>query len=142
MNVQNEKYERQMKKGVLDMLVLKLLESDEKYGYQLISELNEKSDGVFILKEGTLCDAILITPQNGDIYVLCSDGVNKGLSDINIEKIVKKNLSAGKIAHEIVKTSAHNDGKDNVSCVVIKIVASKEKSFFKSFLTLLRRQNN
>ena len=54
MNVQNEKYERQMKKGVLDMLVLKLLESDEKYGYQLISELNEKSDGVFILKEGTL----------------------------------------------------------------------------------------
>ena len=52
MNVQNEKYERQMKKGVLDMLVLKLLESDEKYGYQLISELNEKSDGVFILKEG------------------------------------------------------------------------------------------
>ena len=43
-----------MKKGVLDMLVLKLLESDEKYGYQLISELNEKSDGVFILKEGTL----------------------------------------------------------------------------------------
>lgn len=87
------------------------------------------------LKEGTLCDAILITPQIGDIYVLCSDGVNKGLSDINIEKIVKKNLSAGKIAHEIVKTSAHNDGKDNVSCVVIKITEPKENSFIKSIFS-------
>lgn len=50
----NEKYERQMKKGVLDMLVLKLLENKSKYGYQLINELREKSDDIFILKEGTL----------------------------------------------------------------------------------------
>lgn len=50
----NDKYIRQMKKGVLDMLVLKLLEKDQKYGYQLISELKEKSGELFILKEGTL----------------------------------------------------------------------------------------
>ncbi len=50
----NDKYIRQMKKGVLDMLVLKLLEKDKKYGYQLISELKEKSGELFILKEGTL----------------------------------------------------------------------------------------
>ncbi len=50
----NDKYIRQMKKGVLDMLVLKLLEKDKKYGYQIISELKEKSDELFILKEGTL----------------------------------------------------------------------------------------
>lgn len=50
----NDKYERQMKKGVLDMLVLKLLSDDKKYGYQLIQELKEKSSGIFCLKEGTL----------------------------------------------------------------------------------------
>lgn len=50
----NEKYGRQMKKGVLDMLVLKLLEKEPKYGYQLISEMKEKSENVFVLKEGTL----------------------------------------------------------------------------------------
>lgn len=50
----NEKYVRQMKKGVLDMLVLKLLEKNEKYGYQLISELKERSGELFVLKEGTL----------------------------------------------------------------------------------------
>ncbi|MCI9124740.1 MAG: PadR family transcriptional regulator [Eubacterium sp.] len=50
----NEKYARQMKKGVFDMLVLKLLEKQQKYGYQLISELKEKSGELFLLKEGTL----------------------------------------------------------------------------------------
>lgn len=50
----NQKYEQQMKKGVLEMLVIKLLAEEEKYGYQLISELKEKSDGMFLLKEGTL----------------------------------------------------------------------------------------
>ena len=45
-----DKYESQMKKGVLDMLVLKLLEKEEKYGYQIISELKEKSNQRFLLK--------------------------------------------------------------------------------------------
>ena len=50
----NDKYERQMKKGVLDMLVLKLLESEPKYGYQIIQEMKEKSENAFLLKDGTL----------------------------------------------------------------------------------------
>ncbi len=50
----NPKYEQQMKKGVLEILVLKLLEKDEKYGYQLLSELKENSNELFTLKEGTL----------------------------------------------------------------------------------------
>lgn len=49
-----ERYERQMKKGILEILVLKLLDEEEKYGYQLISELKKRSDNLFSLKEGTL----------------------------------------------------------------------------------------
>ena len=49
-----QKYEQQMKKGVLEMLVLQLLLEKEKYGYQLICELKEMSGGMFLLKEGTL----------------------------------------------------------------------------------------
>lgn len=48
----NDKYERQMKKGVLDMLVLKLLESEPRYGYQIIQELKDKSGDVFSLRMG------------------------------------------------------------------------------------------
>lgn len=50
----NEKYERQMKKGVLDMIVLKLLASEAKYGYQIIQEMKERSGEIFLLKDGTL----------------------------------------------------------------------------------------
>ncbi len=49
-----ERYERQMKKGVLEILVLRLLGEKEQYGYQLISELKCRSGEYFILKEGTL----------------------------------------------------------------------------------------
>ncbi len=50
----NDKYERQLKKGILDMLVLKLLSPEAKYGYQIIQELKEQSQGVITLKDGTL----------------------------------------------------------------------------------------
>ncbi|MBP3487220.1 MAG: helix-turn-helix transcriptional regulator [Roseburia sp.] len=61
----NEKYERQMKKGVLDLLVLKLLEKEPKYGYQLITELRDKSGAVFLLKEGTLYPILYRLEEEG-----------------------------------------------------------------------------
>ena len=36
------------------MLVLKLLEEEDMYGYQMIRKLEERSNQVFSLKEGTL----------------------------------------------------------------------------------------
>jgi len=50
----NQKYERQLKKGVLEILVLQLLSKDKMYGYQLINELKATSSEFFTLKEGTL----------------------------------------------------------------------------------------
>lgn len=47
-----------MDKGLLagntTMLILKLLENKDMYGYQMIEELSEKSSNVFNLKAGTL----------------------------------------------------------------------------------------
>lgn len=54
-----------MKKGVLEILVLKLLENDEKYGYQLITELKEKSGELFSLKEGTLYPILYRLEEDG-----------------------------------------------------------------------------
>ncbi len=44
----------QLKKGVIEILILKLLSSQKMYGYQLLQELDSKSNGVFKMKEGTL----------------------------------------------------------------------------------------
>ena len=40
--------------GNTTMLVLKLLESRDMYGYQIIEELSQKSEDLFKLKTGTL----------------------------------------------------------------------------------------
>ena len=43
----NPKYERQLKKGVLEILVLKLLSQKKMYGYQLIIEMKQLSHEMF-----------------------------------------------------------------------------------------------
>lgn len=68
-----QRFAQQLKKGALDMLVLKLLAPEEKYGYQLISELRDQTSGQLSLKEGTLYpilyrleDANLVKSRMGD----------------------------------------------------------------------------
>ncbi len=49
-----DKFAQQLKKGVLEMLVLKLICAGPTYGYELLSKLKEGSHGRLALKEGTL----------------------------------------------------------------------------------------
>ena len=46
--------EKNLLSGNTTMLVLKLLEAKDMYGYQIIEELSHKSEDVFRLKTGTL----------------------------------------------------------------------------------------
>ncbi|MGN1145200.1 MAG: PadR family transcriptional regulator [Acetatifactor sp.] len=73
----NDKYERQMKKGVLDMLVLKLLESEAKYGYQIIQEMKEKSEEAFQLKDGTLYPVLYRLEDDGLVVSKWSEAEEK-----------------------------------------------------------------
>ena len=46
--------DRNLVTGSMAMLVMKLLEDGDKYGYQMIEELRQKSEDAFQLKAGTL----------------------------------------------------------------------------------------
>lgn len=61
----NSKYERQLKKGVLEILVLKLLDQQTMYGYQIIQTLKEYSNSMFLLKEGTLYPILYRLEEEG-----------------------------------------------------------------------------
>lgn len=74
------KYEQQMKKGVLEMLVLQLLSEEEKYGYQLICELKEKSREMFLLKEGTLYPILYRMEDDGLVTSKWSEPKGRELS--------------------------------------------------------------
>ncbi len=90
------------------------------------------------LKQEIKCDIINIKPQVEDVYVLCSDGVNKGISDEEILDFLKSNLKPTELCKKIVQTSAKKDGKDNTSCVIVKVCQKQEKSFVSYIKSLFK----
>lgn len=59
---------QQLKKGVLEILVLKLISNKDLYGYELLKRLNESSRGMFALKEGSLYPVMYRLEDKG--YIL------------------------------------------------------------------------
>ena len=57
------KADKSLLNGSATLLVLSLLSAGDKYGYQMITELEERSDHTFSMKEGTLYP-ILHTLEN------------------------------------------------------------------------------
>ncbi len=55
----------ELKRGSIQLCLLALLARDEKYGFQILHELREKSDGFFDLKEGTLYPALRRLEERG-----------------------------------------------------------------------------
>lgn len=53
--------------GSMTMLVLALLENGDKYGYQMIRELELRSDKTFLLSEGTLYPILHNLEHQGEV---------------------------------------------------------------------------
>ena len=51
-------YRRELLKGSTETILLSLLKQQPMYGYQIIKELDKKSQGYFRFKEGTLYPAL------------------------------------------------------------------------------------
>lgn len=45
---------KQLKKGVLEIIILKLISKEETYGYEIIKYLETESEGYYAMKEGSL----------------------------------------------------------------------------------------
>ena len=113
-----------MKKGVLEMLVLQLLLEKEKYGYQLICELKEKSGGMFLLKEGTLYPILYRMEDDGLVVSRWSEPKGKevskkyyGLAEEGRETLALLKALwrdfAGNV-NEILRDAPEEDDKENV----------------------------
>lgn len=69
-----DRFTQQLKKGVLEMLVLELLCAQPTYGYELLSRLKETSRGLFTLKEGTLYPILYRLEDDGLIQAKWCQG--------------------------------------------------------------------
>lgn len=69
-----DRFAQQLKKGVLEMLVLKLICDRPTYGYELLQRLKERSESRFVLKEGTLYPILYRLEDDGLIAAKWSQG--------------------------------------------------------------------
>lgn len=72
-----DRFAQQLKKGVLEMLVLKLICREATYGYELLSRLKDSSEGLFTLKEGTLYPILYRLEDDGMIAASWTAGEGK-----------------------------------------------------------------
>lgn len=69
-------------------------------------------------------DVVLGTPSPGDLYILCSDGLTKMVSDDEIARIAGASQTPIQIVEDLVATANKNGGKDNISVIVIRVVSA------------------
>ena len=69
-----DRFSQQLKKGILEMLVLQLICRKPAYGYELLTRLKDQSNGLFALKEGTLYPILYRLEDDGMICAKWSQG--------------------------------------------------------------------
>src|SRR5467141_2010289 len=61
----SQEWTAELKKGSVQLCLLALLAKEQKYGFQILKELRDLSDGFFDLKEGTLYPALRRLEERG-----------------------------------------------------------------------------
>jgi len=56
--------------------------------------------------------------QNGDLYLLCSDGLNDMLPEHRIAAILAQSHTLEKKAHSLIDAAKRNGGRDNISVIL------------------------
>lgn len=67
-------------------------------------------------------DVFEVELEEGDIVLMCSDGLTNMLEDNTIEKVVRENADDLQTASEtLVKLANQNGGKDNITVIIVKV---------------------
>lgn len=61
--------ERELKRGVLDLIVLRLLAPGEAYGYEIVTKLTTETDGALGVTDGTLYPVLYRLERAGFVAV-------------------------------------------------------------------------
>lgn len=69
--------DRDLLKGTTVILVLSLLQQRTMYGYEMIKELEQQSDGTFVFKEGTLYPVLHTLEDKGWVEAHWAPGLGQ-----------------------------------------------------------------
>ena len=76
------------------------------------------------MKETVIVDVRTVEPQDGDIFLLCSDGLTGEVTDEGITQILSECDGKLELAVErLIQSACDHGGKDNVTAVLVQVVA-------------------
>lgn len=67
-----------------------------------------------------------MTPEAGDRYLLCSDGLTNEVSETRIAKVLASTPDPKQAANQLVRLANDNGGNDNITVVVLDVVVGED----------------
>lgn len=94
------------------------------------------------IKKNIEFDLLKFPIKTGDVLLLCSDGLYKGLTEAQIGQILAagSNMQLVKLCKQLVRLSNESDGQDNISTVLIKIWPAKKLTIGQKLKRMFVRQ--
>jgi protein phosphatase len=71
-------------------------------------------------------DLAVLIPREGDVFLLCSDGLTKTLSEAMIVEILSQEPDPDDAARELIARAKELRARDNVTVVVVRVAESVE----------------
>lgn len=74
--------------------------------------------------EFTVPDYTALDPQDGDVFVICSDGLTKELTDYGIAHFAAAHPDPAEALAAMMTAALDNGGRDNVTLIVVRVSTS------------------
>ncbi len=72
------------------------------------------------MKELVQVDVVRVEPQQGDVFLLCSDGLSGMVTDPQIQDLLGRTLELEKACSQLIDLANAAGGNDNVTCVLAR----------------------
>jgi len=81
---------------------------------------------------GLAIDLIVDKPQDDDVYVLCSDGLSKMVSDDDLRNVLMEHEDLESALYTLIEMANDRGGNDNVTVIIVKVLARTSKKAMES----------
>ena len=76
---------------------------------------------------GLAIDLIVDKPQDDDVYLLCSDGLSKMVTDDHLRDVLLEHEDLENALYTLIEMANDRGGNDNVTVIIVKVLAGASK---------------
>ncbi len=72
------------------------------------------------MKDNVIVDVNRVEPREGDIFLLCSDGLSGMVTDAQMQTVLQNQPDIEKACAQLIDAANANGGNDNVTCILAR----------------------